>query len=66
MKLEQEIKQDKFNSEYHKLIVNITFTGSWLTMKSSEYMKPFSLTIQQYNILRILRGQHPEPATVNL
>lgn len=66
MKLEQEIRQKKFSSEYQKLIVNITFTGSWLTMKNSEYMKPFKLTIQQFNILRILRGQHPEPATVNL
>ena len=66
MKLEQEIRQEKFKSEYHKLIVNISFTGSWLSLKMSEYMKPFKLTIQQYNILRILRGQHPEPATVNL
>lgn len=66
MKLEKEIKQEKFTSEYQKLNVNIIFTGSWLTMKNSENMKPFNITIQQYNILRILRGQHPEPATVNL
>ena len=66
MELEKEIKQEKFKNEYQKLIVNITFTGNWLAMKTSENMKPFKLTIQQYNILRILRGQYPQPATVNL
>jgi DNA-binding MarR family transcriptional regulator len=29
-------------------------------------LKKYGLTLPQYNILRILRGQHPNPATVNL
>jgi DNA-binding MarR family transcriptional regulator len=66
MKLEEEIKQKKFNSEYHKMVVNLLFTGSWIGLKNSQLLKPYGLTIQQYNILRILRGQHPKPATVNL
>lgn len=66
MKLEDEIKQKSFKNEYHKLIVNLFFTGSWLNFRSYEMLKPFKLTTQQYNILRILKGQYPDPATVNL
>ncbi len=66
MKLEDEIKQSTFKNEYHKLVVNLLFTGSWLTFKSSEMLRPYRLTTQQYNILRILKGQFPNPVTVNL
>lgn len=66
MKLEEEIVQKKFNSEYHKAIVNIIFTYNWLTEKQVKILKPFDITIQQYNILRILRGQHPDPVNIKL
>ncbi|MDQ3022201.1 MAG: MarR family transcriptional regulator [Bacteroidota bacterium] len=66
MRLEDEIKQQSFRSEYHKLVVNMFFTGSWLNFRSFEMLKPFKLTPQQFNILRILKGQFPNPATVNL
>ncbi|MEO8209754.1 MAG: MarR family transcriptional regulator [bacterium] len=66
MRLEDEIKQQSFRNEYQKLIVNLFFTGSWMNFKSYEMLKVFKLTTQQYNILRILKGQYPNPATVNL
>ncbi len=66
MKLEDEIKQEKFKSEFHKLAVNIIYTHSWLNYHQVQILNRFNLTPQQYNILRILRGQHPNPATVNL
>ena len=66
MKLEQEIKQTKFKNEYEKLVINIIFTASWLTAKHTRLLKPYGITPQQFNILRILRGQHPQPVTVNL
>ncbi len=66
MKLEDEIKQTRFRNEYQKLAVNLIYTGSWINFKSYEMLKPFRLTTQQFNILRILRGQYPNPATVNL
>ena len=64
MKLEDEIVQPKFNSDYHKVAVNIFYTSNWLTNIHVDALKPHNLTIQQFNILRILRGQHPK--TVNL
>jgi len=67
MELEKEIKQvKKFESPYHKLAINLIYSGNWLNGLQLNLLKPFNITPQQYNLLRILRGQHPQPATVNL
>lgn len=66
MRLEDEIKQKQFKSEHHKLLVNLMYTGNWVKSMHTEVLKPHDLTLQQYNILRILRGQHPSPASINL
>ncbi len=66
MRLEEEIKQKKFKSEHHKVMINLIYTTNWLMSKHSPLMKQYGLTVQQYNILRILRGQYPKPCTVNL
>lgn len=66
MGIAEDIKQKKFRSEFSKAIVNLIYTNSWLNQKHVSLFKPFGLTTPQFNILRILRGQHPEPSTVNL
>jgi DNA-binding MarR family transcriptional regulator len=66
MEIGKEIKQSKFKNEYHKMVVNLVFTSNWLNAKHAVSLKPFGISSQQFNILRILRGQHPNPATVNL
>lgn len=66
MGISEDIKQDSFKSEINKAVVNLLFTNSWLHQKQLRFFKPYELTIPQFNILRILRGQHPKPATVNL
>ena len=66
MKLEEEIKQNSFNNELQKLAVNIIYTHSWLISHQSKIFDKYNLTTQQYNILRILRGQYPQPTTVSL
>lgn len=66
MQIEKEIRQTApFISEFHKMAVNILFTASWLDRRHTENLKPFGLTPQQFNILRILRGSHPDPVTIN-
>lgn len=66
MSLEQEIKQEKgFASERHKAVVNIMFTEAWLRSQMSEILKPYDLTVQQYNVLRILRGSSPKPLSTS-
>ncbi|MBJ6116896.1 MarR family transcriptional regulator [Pontibacter sp. BT310] len=66
MKIEEEIKQSAFKSEYHKAFINMLYTASWLELEQSNLFKPFGITLPQYNVLRILRGQHPKPATVSM
>ncbi|MBX7094937.1 MAG: MarR family transcriptional regulator [Flavobacteriales bacterium] len=66
MKIEDEIKQKKFASEFHKAQVNILFTSSWLGAQMMHILKPHGISSQQFNIMRILRGQYPNPAPLKL
>jgi DNA-binding MarR family transcriptional regulator len=66
MKLEEAIQQKKFISEFQKAHLNILFSASYLNQQTTASLRPFGLTWQQFNVLRILRGRHPEPATVKL
>ncbi len=61
MKIEEEIKQTKFKSAHQKAVLNLLFTANWIQNKQKELFEPFGITGQQYNMLRILRGQHPKP-----
>jgi len=60
MKIEEEIQQSKFKSSNQKAIINLIYTANWLSSKQQEFLKPFGITGQQFNILRILKGQHPK------
>ena len=65
MTLEKEIDQVKpFRNDYHKAFVNLIYTGKWMLQFSTDLLKPYNLTPQQYNILRILRGKYPKASTV--
>jgi DNA-binding MarR family transcriptional regulator len=66
MRLEEEIQQKEFKNENQKALVNIIYTFNWLDSKFKDFFKTYDLTSQQFNILRILRGQHPKPCTINL
>ncbi len=66
MKLEEEIKQKNFHNPYQRLSINILFTASWINIQTARILKPFTITPQQYNVLRILRGQNNKPASVGL
>lgn len=59
MKLEQAIKQNTFSTG-QRLGLNLIYTFNWIKNKQKEYFSPFDITAQQYNVLRILRGQYPE------
>ena len=66
MKLEEEIKQKSFRNESHKLAVNLMYTHGWFINTQSDLFKKYDLTTAQFNILRILRGQYPNQASINL
>jgi DNA-binding MarR family transcriptional regulator len=60
LKLEEAIKQKRFESPQIKAMLNIMYTANWLMGEFRDVYKPFGITPQQYNVLRILRGKHPE------
>ncbi|MBK8704375.1 MAG: MarR family transcriptional regulator [Saprospiraceae bacterium] len=64
MKIEDAIQQKRFTSEFHKAHINILYTSAWFSQQTTKLLKPFNISWQQFNILRILRGIHPQPATV--
>lgn len=56
MSLENEIKSN-FKNEYHKAVLNIRYTNNFLAEYFESAVSSKGITSQQYNVLRILRGQ---------
>lgn len=65
MGIEADVKQTKFKTVHNKVIVNLMYTSNWLYNSQLGVLKPHGLTVQQYNVLRILRGQSPNPVRIN-
>lgn len=59
VRIEEELRQSKFDSEHHKAALNILFTAGWIHAIDLAMLKPFGISPQQFNVLRILRGQYP-------
>jgi DNA-binding MarR family transcriptional regulator len=64
MKIEDEIKSTVELKLSKKIILNIMYTQNILTEKFNEVLKPYDLSGEQYNVLRILRGQKGNPANM--
>lgn len=58
-RLEDEVFQQDFRNEYHKGVVNLVYTSGFINMALQQLFARYELTMQQFNILRILRGIHP-------
>jgi DNA-binding MarR family transcriptional regulator len=61
MGIEKDINQQHFQSEAQKAMINLMYTHSWVTERIKEILAEESITMQQFNILRILRGSDPMP-----
>jgi DNA-binding MarR family transcriptional regulator len=66
MGIEHDIKQKAFQTEYQKVFINVAYTNSYLTTMMNTFLKKYDVSMQQYNVLRIARGQHPNPTTVSM
>lgn len=66
MSLEKDIYQQSFRNVRHKAIVNLVYTFNWLRDRMQEQMNCHDLTMQQYNILRILRGAGQPLSTLQI
>jgi MarR family 2-MHQ and catechol resistance regulon transcriptional repressor len=67
MKIEEAIKQKRpFRNMHQKAVVNLIYTTNWLQDRLREHLKPFDITVQQYNVLRILRGANKPISTSDI
>lgn len=66
MKIEEAINQKEFKNNWQKATLNILYTSNWMQNQVKSFLKSFNITPQQYNVLRILRGQFPEPLTTSV
>lgn len=64
--LEKLITQKNFENDHQRGLVSLIFVGNWITSRHQQFFKRYDITMQQYNILRILRGQHPKAASINV
>jgi DNA-binding MarR family transcriptional regulator len=63
--LEQEIKQKFFSHSKQKVMLNILFTANWLRGLQVQLFKKWNISPEQYNVLRILRGQKGNPIGIS-
>lgn len=64
MNIEELIKTNSTLPESRRLILNLTVTTNHLNEKLTEALKPFGISLPQFNVLRILRGQKGKPANM--
>ncbi len=61
MGIDQDIHQSKFRNVHQKAGLNLIYTYGWVMERIKELFATEDITPQQFNILRILRGSHPQP-----
>ncbi|MEY3542326.1 MAG: hypothetical protein RLZZ204_1138 [Bacteroidota bacterium] len=61
MGIEKDINQQHFQSEGQKAMINLIYTYNWVTERLRTFLAEEDITMQQFNILRILRGSDPKP-----
>lgn len=66
MSIDKDINQRSFKSEHQRAIVNLIFTYNWTTEKLKHIFDKEDLTMQQFNILRILRGSEMPLSTLQI
>lgn len=64
MRIEEVIKSTVALDDAKKVILNIMYTQNVISDKFNEILKPYDLSGEQYNVLRILRGQKGNPANM--
>jgi DNA-binding MarR family transcriptional regulator len=64
VKIEDEVQTKGFQNEFHKAQVNIIFSAWWLKNRMLPNLKKHGLSLEQFNVLRIIRGQKNKPVCV--
>ena len=66
MRIEEIIKPNTPMAMEKKTLLNVMYTQNVISEKFNELLKPFDLSPEQFNVLRILRGQKGKPANMSM
>ena len=66
MGIKRDIQQKKFRNNYIKAMANLLFTNSWMLDQIQRFVKSENVSLQQYNMLRILRGSEAPLSTLQI
>lgn len=64
MSLEKAIKSTVTIAPNHKAVLNIMYSSRVVEEEIGKILKPFGISKEQFNVLRILRGQKGKPANL--
>jgi len=64
MRIEEIIKSSFPMPAEKKALLNVMYTQNIIAEKFNEVLKPFELSAEQFNVLRILRGQKGNPVNM--
>ena len=64
MVIEETLKISKRLPERKRALLNLLYTGNWVSDEIAKVLKPFDITPQQFNVLRILKGRQGEACSL--
>jgi DNA-binding MarR family transcriptional regulator len=64
MQIERQLNLDSFTNPHVKVGINVQYTSSWVANFVTRILKKYAISVQQYNVLRVLELNHPEPLTI--
>ncbi len=65
VKLEDAIKQKKFRSQHIRAAINLHYASSQLQHFENSILKNYGISLQQFNLMRIVRGQKGKPISIS-
>lgn len=60
-----DVIKTKFQNDKHRFMANMVYTSNWFRSLTADFLKPYGISSQQFNILRILRGAKEEWVAMN-
>ena len=65
MNVEEEIKTEKNLPLKSRTIIHFMLVNNKINEAISKVLRPYDVSVQQFNVLRILRGQNGKPANLS-
>jgi len=66
MKIEKILKTNTKLSSHKKIVISVLYSSSQFSNILNGILKPFDISLQQFNVLRILRGQQNKPVSLTI